>query len=126
MHVLTRGLTSGLARIACLFALMLAVQWLAPAPAGAAMVTTDQVVGEAAVPGDDRARIKSLLAREELRGELEALGILPGEAIARIDSLSDEEITMIAGKLNALPAGEGGIGLVLVLLLVILLIVLLV
>ncbi len=126
MHVLTRGLTSGLARIACLFALMLAVQWLAPAPAGAAMVTTDQVVGEAAVPGDDRARIKSLLAREELRGELEALGILPGEAIARIDSLSDEEITTIAGKLNALPAGEGGIGLVLVLLLVILLIVLLV
>ena len=126
MRVLTRGLTSGLARIACLFALMLAVQWLAPAPAGAAMVTTGQVVGEAAVPGDDRARIKSLLAREELRGELEALGILPGEAIARIDSLSDEEITMIAGKLNALPAGEGGIGLVLVLLLVILLIVLLV
>ena len=126
MRVLTRRLTSGLARIACLFALMLAVQWLAPAPAGAAMVTTGQVVGEAAVPGDDRARIKSLLAREELRGELEALGILPGEAIARIDSLSDEEITMIAGKLNALPAGEGGIGLVLVLLLVILLIVLLV
>ncbi len=126
MRVLIRGLTSGLARIACLLALVLAVQWLAPAPARAAMVTTDQVVGEAAVPGDDRARIKSLLAREALRGELEALGILPGEAIARIDSLSDEEITMIAGKLNALPAGEGGIGLVLVLLLVILLIVLLV
>ena len=124
MRVLTRGLTSGLARIACLLALMLAVQWLAPAPAGAAMVTTDQVVGAAAASGDDRLRIKSLLAREELRGELEALGILPDEAIARVDSLSDEEIAMIAGKLDALPAGEG-VGLVLVLLLVILLIVLL-
>ena len=124
MHVLTRGLTSGLARIACLLALVLAVQWLAPAPAGAAMVTTDQVVGAAAAPGDERARIKSLLAREELRGELEALGILPDEAIARVDSLSDAEIAMIAGKLDALPAGEGSVGLVLVLLLVILLIVL--
>ena len=124
MRVLIRGLTSGLARIACLLALMLAVQWLAPAPAGAAMVTTDEVVGAAAAPGDDRARIKSLLAREELRGELEALGILPDEALARIDSLSDAEIAMIAGKLDALPAGEGGVGLVVLLLLVILLIIL--
>ncbi len=115
-----RILTSGWARIGLLLALMLAAQGLAPEPARAAMVTTDQVVGEAAAPGDGRARIKSLLARETLRDELEALGIVPDEAIARIDSLSDKEVAMIVGKLDALPAGEGHVVLLLLVLLLIL------
>jgi hypothetical protein len=39
--------------------------------------------------------------------ELVALGVDPDEARLRLAALSDEEIERIAGKLDALPAGEG-------------------
>ncbi|MDH3476176.1 MAG: PA2779 family protein [Rhodospirillales bacterium] len=116
-----------------------AVAWLSPKPAAAAMVTTAKVVEEAAgLPqgpeaGGTEARIDAarqrlgeLLAREEAVSQLEALGVAPDEARARVESLTDEEVLQIAGKLDALPAGEGPVGLLVVVLLIVLLVVLLV
>jgi hypothetical protein len=57
----------------------------------------------------DRERILDLLNRQEVVGELEKYGINKVEAIARINSLTDEEVTQIAGKLDELPEG-GNIG----------------
>ncbi|MEE8269582.1 MAG: PA2779 family protein, partial [Nitrospinaceae bacterium] len=53
----------------------------------------------------DRQRILDLLNRQEVVDELEAYGINKVEAVARINSLTDEEVTEIAGKLDELPAG---------------------
>lgn len=77
--------------------------------AQAALVSTEQALaaGEAA---EARARIASLLQRDEVRLELEALGVDPEEAEARIALLSDAEIAAVAGRLDELPAGEGALG----------------
>ncbi|MEE8535905.1 MAG: PA2779 family protein [Kiloniellales bacterium] len=75
--------------------------------AQAAMVTTDQVI-EDSTAADDRARVMDFMAREDVRQELQALGVDPDEASRRTASLSDEEIRQIAGRLDELPAGQSG------------------
>jgi len=56
-----------------------------------------------------RAQIKQLLMREDVRQALVNQGINPGEASARIDSLSDPEAIAVADKLDQLPAGSGAL-----------------
>ena len=56
-----------------------------------------------------RAQIKQLLMREDVRQALVNQGIDPGEAGARIDSLSDLEAIAVADKLDQLPAGSGAL-----------------
>ena len=54
---------------------------------------------------DDRAAVKSMLARPEVAREMEKMGIPPEKAAARVDAMTDEEVRQLAGRLNALPAG---------------------
>ncbi len=75
------------------------------------MVTTDRVIDEITIQ-DDRARVMDFLVRDDVRQQLEALGIDPDEAAARADSLSDAEIMQIAGQLDELPAGQDALGVV--------------
>ncbi len=77
--------------------------------AQAKMVTTDQVL-EHADPGSDRERVESFILREGVQRQLVLLGINPDEAASRVASLSNGEIQQIAGRLDELPAGEGGVG----------------
>ncbi len=79
--------------------------------AQAKMVTTDQVL-EHADPASDRERVESFILRDDVQKQLVLLGINPEEAASRVASLSNEEIQQIAGRLDELPAGEGGIGVV--------------
>ena len=82
--------------------------------AHAGMVSTKTIIEQqTAEPRADareaapRERIRDLLARDDVRAEMIALGIAPDEAEARIAALTDQEIVAIAGKLDHLPAGEG-------------------
>ncbi len=77
--------------------------------AQAKMVTTDQVL-EHADPGSDQKRVESFILREDVQRQLVLLGINPEEATSRVASLSNGEIQQIAGRLDELPAGEGGVG----------------
>lgn len=52
----------------------------------------------------DRARVADLLSREDVRRQMEELGIDPDEATLRASSLSDDEIRQIASVLNDLPS----------------------
>ncbi len=79
--------------------------------AQAKMVTTDQVL-EHADPGSDQKRVESFILREDVQRQLVLLGINPEEAASRVASLSNGEIQQIAGRLDELPAGEGGVGVV--------------
>ncbi len=92
--------------------------------AQAAMVTTEQVVAQSEVAGD-RARVMQFMAREDVRQQLQALGIDPDEAARRTESLSDDEIQQIADKMDEMPAGQSVIG-VLVFVVVVLFLVLLI
>ncbi len=77
--------------------------------AKAEMVTTDQVI-EQVNPPEDRTRVMDFMLREDVQQQLTTLGVDPEEAARRVASLSDEEIQEIAGRLEELPAGEGGVG----------------
>ena len=79
--------------------------------AQAKMVTTDQVL-EHADPASDRERVESFILREDVQKQLVLLGIDSEEAASRVASLSNEEIQQIAGRLDELPAGEGGVGVI--------------
>ncbi len=74
--------------------------------ARAALVTTEQVVEERAAAAD-RERLMAVLQRDDVRQQMEALGVDREEAVARLASLSDAEVQEIAGQLDALPAGQG-------------------
>jgi len=70
-------------------------------PATAEMVATDSV----APPSAERARVKELVSRPDVAKKLEALGVLPKDAAARVDALTEDEVRSLAARIDALPAG---------------------
>ena len=76
----------------------------------AEMVSTESSLQFQEQPQTDRQRILDLLDREEVVDELGKYGISNVEAVARINSLTDEEVIEIAGKLDELPEGGFSFG----------------
>ena len=83
---------------------------VAPLPvAKAAMISTDDVIG--IVNSEvDRARVASIFAREDVRAQMEALGVDPNMAATRVAGLSDSEVQQIVDQLDELPAGQDAAG----------------
>ena len=81
--------------------------------ARAELVSTASVVERPDPQLSPRARIKAMLAREDVRSQLASLGVHPEEAGARVDSLSDREIAQLHSRLEELPAGQSFVGAVL-------------
>ncbi len=71
----------------------------------AELIATEAVLHDAQTPGEARARVRALVAREDVAAELGRYGMTPGQAQARIDALSDAEVQRIAGRIDQLPAG---------------------
>ncbi|HEX5796168.1 MAG TPA: PA2779 family protein [Geminicoccaceae bacterium] len=77
-------------------------------PLGAAragLVTTEQLLDQTAAAGE-RERLAAVLQRDDVRRQMEALGVDRDEAVARLASLSDAEVREIAGRIDQLPAGQ--------------------
>lgn len=81
----------------------------AAATAHANIVGTDELISDSAINAE-REQVREFMTRDEIREQMEALGIDHDEALSRIDSLSDSEVQQIAGRLDTLPAGEGVVG----------------
>ncbi len=79
-----------------------------PLPAQAGIVATEALVATGA--SADRERLTALLAREDLRVQLEAKGVRPADVQARLDALSDAEVEQLAGRIDSLPAGGDIVG----------------
>ena len=75
--------------------------WAEMLPTESSLLSQEQI-------NTDRQRLLDLLDRQEVVDELEKYGISKVEAVARINSLTDEEVTQISGKLDELPAGGYG------------------
>jgi hypothetical protein len=73
--------------------------------ARAGLVPTEQLV-EAKSAASDRERLAAILTRDDVRAQMEALGVDRDEAMARLASLSDQEVQQIAGQVDELPAGQ--------------------
>lgn len=78
-------------------------------PAHAAMVATEQLVQEQGT-APERARVAAFLERADAQAELQRLGVDADQAKVRIASLSDEELRVLAGRIDQLPAGGDAAG----------------
>lgn len=58
------------------------------------------------------SRIDAVLARAEVRQELERLGVEPEQASARVAALNDQELQLLAQQFDDLPAGGSLLGIV--------------
>lgn len=72
-----------------------------PLPASAEIVSTEALRGAQA----QREQVKEFLERAELRTRMEQLGLNVEAARARVDALSDKEVSDLAAKIDRVPAG---------------------
>lgn len=59
---------------------------------------------------DDRAKIREILAREDVREQLLLQGVSPAQVEDRVAALSDAEAREMADRLDQLPAGASVVG----------------
>jgi hypothetical protein len=95
--------------IALTMTLVLLIGSLPLGVAQAALIPTDRVMGDRAVghAQHERGKVEAFLQRQDVRDQMVAFGVDPEEAKARVASLSDREISAIAGQIDRLPAGQG-------------------
>lgn len=72
----------------------------------AKMVGTDEIISAQQLSAE-REKIIAFIERDDVRAEMQSLGVDPQEARQRVASLSDSEVGRLAGNLDQLPAGEG-------------------
>ncbi|MEQ8858083.1 MAG: PA2779 family protein [Pseudomonadales bacterium] len=89
------------------------------APAQAGIVGTDAAMAMAE-RADAVTRINAVLMRDDVRAQLEALGVDPADALERVGSLTTTELAELESRLGELPAGGGVLGVLGVLLVVLL------
>ena len=108
-------MTGRIRRIVAGFLILCLGGMSAPLPALAGIVGTETVVR-----GAERERLAALLERGEVRARLQALGVDPALARARVAALTDEEAARLAAEMDALPAGGDALGVALIVFLVLL------
>jgi len=101
-----KGLMNFSSRVLMLSMLSISL-WTPNAQAG--IVSSEQVIASQTAPLE-RARLREVFDRQDVREQLQARGVDADAARARVDALTDEEVATINGKLDKLPAGGEIIG----------------
>jgi len=91
--------------------------WVPNAQAG--MISSEQVIASHTAQLE-RERVRAVFDRQDVREQLQALGVDADAARARVDALTDNEVATINGKIDNLPAGGGIVGAVVFVFLVLL------
>lgn len=65
--------------------------------------------------------VETFIAREEVRNQMEAMGLDPALAAERVASLTDSQLQQLALNIKNAPAGSGALGIVVTVLVIILL-----
>lgn len=86
-----------------------------------ATMVTSEALAESVRGDQQRDELRAMFQRDDVRKQMEAMGVDPTDALARVDSLSNAEVALLHGKLDQLPAGEGTLEAVLVIILILLL-----
>ena len=79
------------------------------APVHATLVGTTDILS-AQEKGMARDKVKTFMAREDVANQLQALGVSVTEAQARVDTMTAEEIHLLAEKIDQMPAGGDAVG----------------
>jgi hypothetical protein len=72
-----------------------------PVPAQAGTVSTEETIAT------KRDRVTAMLDRAVVHAALEARGVSPADAQARVAALTDQEVAALATRIDAHPAGGG-------------------
>ena len=70
----------------------------------AGMVGTNEVVTAVQTQGA-RDKLRDFVGRNEVRSQLQDLGISPSAAQARVGAMTDAEVANVVGQIDGLPAG---------------------
>ena len=71
----------------------------------AAMIGVDKVAVTSVQGQLDRERVLAFVEREDVSKALQQQGVEASAARARVEALTDDEVSQLAGKLDQLPAG---------------------
>jgi hypothetical protein len=96
--------------------LIVLMAWTPYQIAQAGMIGTDQVVASASQA--DRGAVLNFVSRSDVSSQLQALGLDPASAKDRVAAMTDDEVRSIAGKIQAMPAGADGTGLILLIIII--------
>ena len=108
-----------LKKMLCSF-LVIAIAWVPFQYAQAGMIGSEAVIASVSASQADRNTVTNFFNRAETATQLQALGVDPVSAKARVNTMTDSEIATLAGKINQLPVGaDSGWGAVIVLALII-------
>jgi hypothetical protein len=78
--------------------------------AQAAFIGADDVAAVQLSADDARSRLAAALQRDDVVAALQARGVLPEQARARVAALSDSEAAQLAQQIDAVPAGGDVLG----------------
>ena len=73
-------------------------------PAMAGMIGTGEALA-ASTAQASRATVLEALTRADVATQLQSQGVDPAAAKARVASMTDQEVTALAGQIDSLPAG---------------------
>jgi len=83
------------------------VSYGVPSVSEAGMIGTQALI-EAQERDQMLTRVDTYITKENLRNQMIALGVDPEEVQQRLSALTNEELRMLEGKLDSMPAAGGG------------------
>jgi hypothetical protein len=92
---------------------------VSPFTVRAEMIGTAALLSAAEAAGQEE-RVAAFLGREDVQGQLVALGVEPAQAAARVAALTDAELQELSGRIESLPAGAGALEIALLVVLILL------
>lgn len=96
---------------------LLVVLTALPSLGSAGMIETGALVTDQEI-AYDREALKAMLDKEEVRETLQGMGVSPDKVEQRINSLTPQELADINEQLAEAPAGEGVLGVIVLLFIV--------
>jgi len=103
------------ARTICRLLIVLMI-WTPYQVAQAGMIGTDQAAS--ASSQTDRNTVMSFVARADVAGQLQSLGLDAATAKDRVAAMTDSEVAYLAGQIESLPAGADTAGVILLILII--------
>lgn len=95
------------------FALIVALGLIGMVPRTglAGVIPADESAANSALRAENIVKIQTALERKEIAAKLSDYGLTPNEVSARVDKLSDEQVTELASQVDQINAGGDGEGL---------------
>lgn len=84
----------------------------------AAMIGTENAIDQT-LTAQNRDKVEAFMTRAEVREQMQKMGVNADDATSRVASMTDQEISKVAGKIDELPAAGGGAATVLIVLLIV-------